>query len=160
MGIYPMRLLTVSLLGLSFVLASAASALTSPTAQISDFSGKILINHGKGFNKAAANTSLKAGDSVFIGDNSAITISYETAQCTVTYNTPQTLLVPAKAPCKAGQSVGQVAENTVEPANFSHMASVQGGGFGLSPSWVGIGFFSTTFLTAVYQQCVHRASGP
>jgi hypothetical protein len=156
-GVYAMRFFTVSFLSLSLVAATGALAAPTETAQVSDFSGKILINHGKGFNKAATNVGLKPGDSVFIGDNSAITISYQAAQCKVTYNTPQTLFVPAKAPCKAGQTVGQIAGTTVEPANFNHLAPYTSG-LGAPPS-IGIGFFSITFLTAVSNQILQGASG-
>jgi hypothetical protein len=155
-----MRFPTLSLLGLTFVLASSAIAAPSQTAQVSDFSGKILINHGKGFNKASANLAVKSGDSIFIGDNSSVTIAYELAQCSVTYSTPQTLIVPAKAPCRPGQAVGQTADLTVEPANFRHFAQLGSGSLGHTSSWIGFGFFGTTFLTAVYQQCIHPASGP
>jgi hypothetical protein len=155
-----MRFLTLSCVGLSFVAASNAMATPSQTAQVSDFSGKILVSHGKGFNKAAANLALKTGDSIFIGNNSSVTIAFETAQCSVTYSTPQTLVVPAKAPCTAGQALGKTADLTVEPANFRHFASFGANSSGGASSWIGFGFFGATFATAVYQQCIHPASAP
>ena len=150
------------ILGLSVVLASQALATSGPTAAVADFSGKILISHGKGFAQAIGNANLNPGDAVFIGDNSSITIAYQAAKCSVTYSTPQTFNVPATAPCHEGQMLGQVDNLTVEPANganrlinTSRMLSIPS-----NPAFLADGIFAITSFTALYAQTRNRASAP
>ena len=149
-------------LGLSVLSAAQALAASGPTAENADFSGKILISHGKGFSQAISNISLKAGDSIFIGDNSSITIAYQAAKCSVTYSTPQTFNVPAKAPCHEGQMLGQIDNLTVEPANganrminASRLISIPS-----NPAFLAEGIFAITSLSALYAQTRNRASAP
>ncbi len=150
-----------AILGLSVVLASGAVAATGPIAQVANFSGKILISHGKGFTKAVGNISLATGDAVFIGDNSSVTIAYGAAKCSVTYTTPQTFNVPVKAPCTEGQMLGQVDNLTVQPANAasrlintSRVLSVP------VNAYLGDGIFALTSLSALYAQTRNAASAP
>ena len=72
-----------AILGLSVFCASSALAASGPIAQVADVSGKVLINHGKGFTQAVGDIALKTGDAVFIGDNSSVTIAYGAAKCSV-----------------------------------------------------------------------------
>ena len=147
-----------AILGLSILWASSGLAASDPMAQVANFSGKVLISHGKGFAEAVGNASLKSGDAVFIGDNSSVTIAYGAAKCSVTYTTPQTFNVPVKAPCTEGQMLGQTDNLTVEPAGLRQVIH-QHPSFG-APSFIAGGIFATTALTALYEETRKRASAP
>lgn len=153
-----MRIATI--LGLSIVLASPALAASDPMAQVANFSGKVLISHGKGFAEAVGNPNLKSGDAVFIGDNSSVTIAYSAAKCSVTYSTPQTFNVPVKAPCTEGQMLGQVDNLSVEPAGLRQVIHQHDPFTFGTPSFVAGSVFATTALTALYQETRKRASAP
>ena len=148
-----------AIFGLTALWASSALATSITMAQVAEVSGKVLINHGKGFTQAVGNISLKSGDAVFIGDNSAVTIAYGDAKCSVTYTTPQTFNVPAKAPCSEGQMLSQNENLTVEPAGLRQFVHSHPS-IGSSPFFTGGGVFAATALSALYVQTQNAASAP
>ena len=151
-----MRRLIPTLLGLALLTAAGAAAVPNQSAIVTNFAGKILVNHGKGFTKAQPNVTLNIGDSVFIGDDSSVTISYTTAQCNITYTTPQTLVLPAKAPCNAGETLSEAGNLSIQPANFVG-GFVAGGG--PNASWAGLGVFGVASFTGIYTETT-RSNGP
>ncbi len=102
-----------------------------PVAHLSEPVGKVLVNAGVGFNAAAASMKIAAGDQIFVGEDSAVTLSYNS--CTIIIDKPVVYKVPAQSPCKAGQKTANVPSLkglVVEPANSHESASV-GNGFGM-----------------------------
>ena len=83
-------------------------------ATISDMNGKVLVNAGEGFVPAAADMVLKAGDRIFVGEQSLATLSYEA--CAVLLDKPTVVTVTAEGGCKASTSVQPVADVYVPPA--------------------------------------------
>ncbi len=73
-----------------------------PTATISDFSGKVLVNHGKGFVPVTGSEALLAGDKILVGENAFAVVSY--ADCAVSLSSPTVMSVSAKAPCVGGSA--------------------------------------------------------
>jgi hypothetical protein len=101
-------------IGTVFALASMAMIVTAqaaaPIASLGQFHGKVLVNHGKGFEAVAGLVSLNVGDQVMVGAEGAAVISYVTG-CDVSVNQPKVVTIGSKAPCKAG-SASLDAENT------------------------------------------------
>lgn len=90
-----------------FVTATLAAMLVSSTAfadvgaaVLGSAQGKVLINHGKGFEPAAPNTALRVGDRVMVGQESLATISFE--ECQISLERPTVFTVTNKAPCSGG----------------------------------------------------------
>ncbi len=85
---------------LSLVLMTSSVLAGNGAATISDFSGKVLINKGKGFVPAVGVTSLGAGDKVLVGENSFAVLSY--AECAVSISSPTVISITKTAPCIGG----------------------------------------------------------
>jgi hypothetical protein len=85
---------------------SASAFAESPAASLSDVSGKVLVNSGKGFVPALDLTALNVGDKVMVGDQSFATVAF--AKCSVALSTSTVYTVPAKGQCaKADASLIQ-----------------------------------------------------
>ena len=95
-----MKTISASLLALAMF--SSAAFAGNVAATISDFSGKVLVNQGKGFVPALGSISLKAGDKVMVGENSFAVVSY--AECAVSISSPTVLSVTKDAPCASGSA--------------------------------------------------------
>jgi hypothetical protein len=91
--------------GAALALAMMTSSVLAATATITDHSGKVLINKGKGFVPAAGTVSLNDGDKVMVGENSFAVVSY--ADCAVSISSPTVMSITKIAPC--GGSTGDFA---------------------------------------------------
>ena len=124
-----------------------------PEAQIEAVTGKVMVNSGHGFVFGVADADLRAGDRVLISQNSSLTINYLVAKCSVTYSEPLVFVLPAKAPCKAGDQLASVGTGFVAPANFGTGAPVFTTFAGTSVSTtIGLGFGITVFVAAAGSQ--------
>jgi hypothetical protein len=94
-GVLRMKKTLVTLLSLAMMSSSVLAGGSAAT--ITDFSGKVLVNHGKGFAPASGVVSLNAGDKVMVGENSFAVVSF--AECAVSLSTPTVLAIAEKAPC-------------------------------------------------------------
>ena len=103
-----------------------AVAAETPVANLSDTTGKILIDQGQGF-VASAGQSLKAGDRVFVGDKSSAIVAY--AGCTVKLDKPTVFVVSKAAPCLQGSNSTQIGSVIITPA----LDPTPAGAGGLSP---------------------------
>ena len=116
-----------------------------PIAYFGCMSGKVLVNSGQGFKVATANGGLKIGDWVLVGKDSLVTLVYDNANCSVSYNSATVISVPAQTPCKPGDTLAAVGGDFVAPVNAAVGAPLA---FGLAPEAVGLGAASAIFLTA------------
>jgi hypothetical protein len=91
------------LYGAAFAMAMMTSSVLAATATISDHSGKVLINKGKGFIPATATMSLNDGDKVMVGENSFAVVSF--ADCAVSISSPTVMSITKTAPCAAAGDV-------------------------------------------------------
>ena len=102
----------------SFVIATIAPALAAtPVAEVSGLHGKVLVNHGKGFEPAIGSMLLNAGDKIMVGANSSAKINYLNSKCLVSANASSVVSVTAAAPCKLGTVVGSVDNVFAIPAS-------------------------------------------
>jgi hypothetical protein len=85
---------------------SSAAFADVGIATISDVSGKVLVNSGKGFVPAAADMVLKAGDRVFVGEQSFATLSYE--ECAALLDKPAVVTVTSEVGCNVATSIHPV----------------------------------------------------
>lgn len=140
--------------GVISVYAVAGAALASqPDMQIETASGKVMVNSGHGFVVGNADVKLSVGDRVLVGKNSSLTISYLTAQCSVTYSEASVFVIPAKAPCKIGERLASIGTGFAAPVNFGAAAPVFTTFAGTSVSTtIGIGFGLTVFAAAAGTQ--------
>jgi hypothetical protein len=122
---------------LAVLLAMSTAHATVGVAQLSQLQGKVLVNHGKGFEPANGLVELSAGDKVLVGKESSATLSYMGSDCTVTVAESSVVTVSEVAPCKAGEVVGAVDSVIVIPAQAE-----EGGGAAVAPFIVG-GFILT-----------------
>jgi hypothetical protein len=114
-------------------IVSFASAQASViVAELGSTSGKVLINHGKGFVPATGLVSLNAGDQLMVGEKSSAVVNYASG-CAVSVAATQVVTISAKAPCKAGEKVAMIGDTAIAPAGDAPMAAPYGAGFGALP---------------------------
>jgi hypothetical protein len=109
----------------SFVFALGAQA-AEPFAQASQISGKVLVNHGQGFEALTSAENLAVGDQVLVGADGHVVLTYAALNCSVDIAQPKTLTISKTGGCKKGQSVALVDSTFVEPVN------AMGAGFALT----------------------------
>jgi hypothetical protein len=109
-------------LALASMVMTVAAQAAAPLADLSQIHGKVLVNHGKGFEAVVGAVSLNAGDQVMVGSESGAVISYVSG-CSVSVVKPKVITIGAKAPCVAGVATIE-AENTfiVPVADFDPVA--------------------------------------
>jgi hypothetical protein len=104
-----MKKLIASVASAAFLITTLAPSLAaSPIAEATGLEGKVLVNHGKGFELASGSVLLNAGDRLIVGEKSSATVSYLNVKCTVSATNSTVLTVAAVAPCKSGTVVGSV----------------------------------------------------
>jgi hypothetical protein len=108
-----------------YLIAGVAQA-AEPSMQIEYLSGKVLVNAGKGFRQIGAADGLKAGDHLLIGKDSTVTIAFNDAHCSISYASASIVVVPAKAPCKPGDTLAALGNDFAVPANAVGVAAVGG----------------------------------
>jgi hypothetical protein len=89
----------------------SSSVLAGNVASITDFSGKVLVNKGKGFVPAFGAISLGAGDKVMVGEDSFAVLSY--ADCAVSLAKP-TVVTIAEAACDAAPANATLVQPTAD----------------------------------------------
>jgi hypothetical protein len=100
------------ILAASVVLTSTA-VVAAPAAQLTGSTGKVLVDVGAGFAPVEGVVDLKAGDKVFVGEESGAVISYLNG-CSVSVNAASVATVAGKAPCGKGQTAA-VANQLITP---------------------------------------------
>jgi hypothetical protein len=104
-----MKKFIASVVSAAFLIATVAPSLAaSPIAKATGLQGKVLVNHGKGFEVATGSVFLNAGDRLMVGEKSSVTVNYLNVKCTVSATNSTVLTVAAVAPCKSGTVVGSV----------------------------------------------------
>jgi hypothetical protein len=99
---------------LSLALVSASVQAATMVAQVGNFHGKVLVNQGEGFVPVSGPLSLKAGDTVMVGEESFATVTYNN-KCSVALSSPTVLSVTDKAPCAKGENVAAIDGAFVAP---------------------------------------------
>jgi len=95
---------------------STAAIADTGIATISNTTGKVLVNQGKGYFLVSGALNLNVGDQVMVGDKSTASIDYDKAKCHVTVNAKTVIVISSKPACKAGQDVAQAESVMIEPA--------------------------------------------
>jgi hypothetical protein len=109
---------------LSLALASASVQAATMVAQVGNFHGKVLVNQGEGFVPVSGPLSLKAGDTVMIGEESFATVSY--GECSVALTSPTVFSVTKAAPCAEGATVASVDGVFIAPTADMNPAGCAG----------------------------------
>lgn len=80
---------------------------SAPIVEVTAKKGPVTqVNRGSGMKAAKLGDSLKAGDQVFAGKDSSVSLYFTQAQCTYTVKGSAVYKVTNKAPCKAGAAAG------------------------------------------------------
>jgi hypothetical protein len=98
-----MRLISTVVLCLSMVapgVATAAGTPPSETAILRDLSGKVLINVGKGFIAASADSAVKSGDSLLLGPDGFAQLYFPKAKCTALVPAAKVTVVTGSEMCQ------------------------------------------------------------
>jgi hypothetical protein len=103
----------IGAMALSLALATSSLHAATMVAQVGNFHGKVLVNQGEGFVPVAGPLSLKAGDTVMVGEESFATVSY--TECSVSLSEPTVFTVGEAAPCAKGEKVASVAGAFITP---------------------------------------------
>jgi uncharacterized ferredoxin-like protein len=134
----------------AYCLFATAAQAAEPTMQIEYVSGKVLVNAGTGFRPADAASVLKAGDRLLIGKDSTITVTFNAAQCSISYASASIVVVPEKAPCKPGDTLAAVGNDFAVPANAAGVAVVGAAVDTTIPVTIGIAVEGAGLLAAGY----------
>ncbi len=111
-----MTKLIASVCAAAFALSSNAYAV-APVANISALLGKVLVNHGQGFEVLQNSASLNVGDQILVGADSRAMITYLAENCSIDISKPKTLTISKTATCKSGETVAAVDSTFIMPAN-------------------------------------------
>lgn len=134
---------------MSLACNASAFAAASNVAALSDVNGKVLINQGKGFVKAAAQNKLNIGDKIMVGMNASANIDFGT--CLLTIAKPTVYTVTKVVPCAIGEKTAQIGNVFVSPANWHGFALFGWGAHGsMLPGFV-IGTYGLTFSTLAFK---------
>ena len=131
-------------------LFAGAAQAAGPAMQIEYVSGKVLVNAGKGFRQIDAAGLLKAGDRMLIGKDSTVTITFNDAHCSISYASASIIVVPAKAPCKPGDTLAALGNDFADPANAAGVAVVGAAVDTTIPVTIGIAVEGAGLLAAGY----------
>jgi hypothetical protein len=131
-------------------LFAGVAQAAGPAMQIEYVSGKVLVNAGKGFRQIDAAELLKAGDRLLIGKDSTVTITFNDANCSISYASPSVVVVPAKAPCKPGDTLAAVGNDFAVPANAAGAVVVGAAVDTTVPVTIGIAVEGAGLLAAGY----------
>jgi len=118
-----------ALVVLSMFAGTEALAANS-VANLQDVQGKVMIDHGKGFELAALNSGLNVGDRVFVGQGGSAVVAFE--GCTVNIAKATVFTVGKVAPCAKGTKTADIGGVFVTPAAVQHAVVVGATGGGLS----------------------------
>jgi hypothetical protein len=121
-----------------------------PAMQIEYVSGKVLVNAGKGYRPIEGAALLKAGDRLLIGKDSTVTVTFSDARCSVSYASESIVVVPAKAPCKPGDTLAAAGSDFAVPANATGVAVVGAAVDTTVPVTVGVGVEAAAVFAAGY----------
>jgi hypothetical protein len=146
---------------LSVLLAVSTASAAVNVAQLSQTQGKVLVNHGSGFQPANGLVSLNVGDKIMIGKEGSAALSYGGADCTVSLAPSSVTTVTEMAPCKAGETVAAIDSVIVTPAKGKG-GGYGGGGAQYVPIVVSLSFIVTILVTiwGIKHNHPHQVSRP
>lgn len=168
------RRLTLSVLAFSLGAGSAFAAQPAPVATLTDVSGTVLVDSGKGFVPAQGDVSLSSGDRVLISRESAAKIAYTGSKdCSQTLTTRGVTKVSASCPAGTSGVVGSVTTKKNEKKTVGSAPIIQGGGmpastaaaaagvgpFGLPAGAVAAGVIGTVGLGTVIAVAASDSGG-
>jgi hypothetical protein len=156
-----MKNVVAGVVSAAFLIVNIAPAFASaPIAEVSGLNGKVLINHGKGFEPATGSVLLNVGDKIMVGANSFAKINYLNAKCLVSANGSSVVTVTAKAPCSLGTVVGSVDNVFAVPAAAEAGPGADAGIAGLSTeATIGLGIGAVAvvggglWIAGVFKNC-------
>lgn len=99
--------------------SSVSFSASMGVAELTSVKGKVLLNHGDGFEAVTDEVLLNVGDKIIVGDKSSAQINYLSSGCVVTVSASSMSTISEAAPCKAGEVVGLVDSLFVQPVAFS-----------------------------------------
>ena len=80
---------------------TSVAALAEPVVEISDMSGKVLVNIGNGYIPVPDRTSLDVGTQVMVGQNSKAYVTYLATGCRVELPPGSVATITLPDPCEA-----------------------------------------------------------
>jgi hypothetical protein len=109
-------------------------------------SGKVLVNTGKGFKVAAADTVVGAGSEVFLADGASATVHFNGANCdvvlaptNVTRITDEKMCQPATV--NTAMFRGTDGDFVITPVNGTYLAPAPAASGAISPLFIAGGIF-------------------
>jgi hypothetical protein len=113
-----LRMLKFSkILAVTAALGMPTAAFADSVATLSNASGKVLVNQGKGFVPVLDLVNLNVGDSIMVGADASAQIDYVVADCHITVNSQSLVKIAKKPNCKSGESFAQLNSVMIEPVN-------------------------------------------
>lgn len=112
------------LLTSTVAITTASHAAKAPdVASLNAVSGSVLVNAGEGFVAVPEGQplALKAGDKIFVRDNSTATVAF--ADCAVALTEPTLFTVTAEAPCLNGSLPDQAVRITPTAGHEDRLAA-------------------------------------
>jgi hypothetical protein len=100
---------------LSLALSTSMAFASSSVANLTQSSGKVLIDTGHGFGPADGLVSFNVGDKVFVGAEGAASVEFISG-CTVSISESSTLVISAAGPCEKGKMSAVVGRDVMLPA--------------------------------------------
>jgi hypothetical protein len=101
--------------GIALALSSTSVLAAATVADLTNANGKVLVDVGQGFVPVDGLVSLKAGDKVFVGAESAAQVDFKSG-CAVSVSESSTLVISKTAPCADGQVSAVVGKKVLAPA--------------------------------------------
>jgi hypothetical protein len=81
---------------------SSVVCVANPQAFLVQVRGKVLINHGQGFDVAEAQMPVRVGDRILVSEKSLAEVYYPAQECSITYTAPSVVVIRKSSPCSMG----------------------------------------------------------
>jgi hypothetical protein len=96
-----MNRLVIGALSAAILASASGQALAEPVVEISDMSGKVLVNIGNGYIPVPDRTSLELGTKVMVGQDARAYVTYLATGCRVELPPGSVATVTLPDPCQA-----------------------------------------------------------
>lgn len=105
-------MMRVALASAVAVVIATGSALAGPVAKLSDVSGSVLVDSGKGFQKVSSATEVSTGSRVLVSKGGTATLAYA-AGCSKPLSANSITTVAGADACTGASQVAAQSDNTI-----------------------------------------------
>ena len=113
-----MRILVASILLSGLTLSSHQAVAAESLATLQSVQGKVLVNHGNGYEKAEDATAIVDGDVIMLGPDATATVAFTDGSCDVPLLSKKITHIIGNLLCQTAQLRGSNEDVLITPVNY------------------------------------------